>query len=247
MAEASSTSRSISSIVRVSRLTVLSFCGTPLPTEAMRRWRVELPLATGAAADEVDDGPADDARVDNAPLEPGTEADEALDESAEEVRDDAAADADDQALAGAGLPAEGEPDAGRRPQRRASLASRLYNGEVGLEITRGWIGALATRSVTQDGVSRVCTHLGGIVRWNEAERSWDCPLHGSRFGADGPVLPGWAWFGLKVGLLLALLVALRRHLPVLRPDRFVEVGWLVLLPAVLLQVLVVSVVAVWRF
>ena len=65
-------------------------------------------------------------------------------------------------------------------------------------------------------------------------------------GADGPLLPGWAWFGVKVVLLLAVLVALRRHLPALRPDRFMEVGWLVLLPAVLLQVLVVSVVAVWR-
>ena len=49
-------SRSISSIVRVSRLTVLSFCGAPLPTEAMRRWRVELPLAAGAGAEE---GPAE--------------------------------------------------------------------------------------------------------------------------------------------------------------------------------------------
>lgn len=66
-------------------------------------------------------------------------------------------------------------------------------------------------------------------------------------GADGPLLPGWAWFALKTLLLLAVLVALKRRLPVLRPDRFVEVGWLVLLPAVLLQVLVVSVVAVWRY
>lgn len=36
----------------------------------------------------------------------------------------------------------------------------------------------------------VCTHLGGRLRWNDAEQSWDCPLHGSRFASDGTVLDG---------------------------------------------------------
>lgn len=39
-------------------------------------------------------------------------------------------------------------------------------------------------------VSAVCPHLGGILRWNRAELSWDCPLHGSRFAADGGRLEG---------------------------------------------------------
>lgn len=39
-------------------------------------------------------------------------------------------------------------------------------------------------------LSAVCTHLGGVLRWNTAERSWDCPLHGSRFAADGRLLEG---------------------------------------------------------
>lgn len=39
-------------------------------------------------------------------------------------------------------------------------------------------------------VSGVCTHMGGILHWNAAERSWDCPLHGSRFSPDGSLLEG---------------------------------------------------------
>lgn len=36
----------------------------------------------------------------------------------------------------------------------------------------------------------LCPHLGGLLAWNDAEQSWDCPLHGSRFGADGALLEG---------------------------------------------------------
>ncbi len=41
---------------------------------------------------------------------------------------------------------------------------------------------------TRRTVSLVCTHLGGICTWNDAETTWDCPLHGSRFAADGKVV-----------------------------------------------------------
>jgi nitrite reductase/ring-hydroxylating ferredoxin subunit len=90
----------------------------------------------------------------------------------------------------------------------------LANLEVGFNLAKGWITPvirthdrtpgnggvvsgppwqLEGRSVI-DGVERivspVCPHLGGIVNWNDADQSWECPLHGSRFAPDGTLLEG---------------------------------------------------------
>jgi Rieske Fe-S protein len=49
---------------------------------------------------------------------------------------------------------------------------------------------------TRHECSAVCPHLAGVVSWNAAERSWDCPCHGSRFDPFGHVMNGPAHTGL---------------------------------------------------
>ena len=107
------------------------------------------------------------------------------------------------------------------PREVASSGRALfYNAEVGAFLAEGlarplrggdapaegegvvrydgpWPVAVSKVDGVERKVSAVCPHLKGIVRWNDAERSWDCPLHGSRFAPDGTVLDGPTICGLK--------------------------------------------------
>lgn len=67
----------------------------------------------------------------------------------------------------------------------------LKPGEGGL--MRSGLTKLAVYKDEQGQVhqcSAVCPHLAGIVQWNPVEKSWDCPVHGSRFTCTGALLMG---------------------------------------------------------
>ncbi|HYN30813.1 MAG TPA: FAD-dependent oxidoreductase [Dermatophilaceae bacterium] len=91
-----------------------------------------------------------------------------------------------------------------------------FNGTVGLRMARDWAaraipfgrrdtpaegeGFVERGSMPPTGVctvagvthrvDAVCPHLAGILSWNDSDLSWDCPLHGSRFTADGHRIEG---------------------------------------------------------
>jgi nitrite reductase/ring-hydroxylating ferredoxin subunit len=106
---------------------------------------------------------------------------------------------------------------------RDLLTGARANASVGVAATLGWTAAMMGPSTaeppaegesvvlrrgvkpvgvsTVDGstcaVSLICPHMGGVLRWNDAELSWDCPLHGSRFTASGALLEGPATSDLR--------------------------------------------------
>jgi glycine/D-amino acid oxidase-like deaminating enzyme/nitrite reductase/ring-hydroxylating ferredoxin subunit len=65
----------------------------------------------------------------------------------------------------------------------------IRRGAAKIACYRDATGALHERSA-------VCPHLGCIVQWNPAEKTWDCPCHGSRFDRFGEVINGPANVGL---------------------------------------------------
>lgn len=67
----------------------------------------------------------------------------------------------------------------------------LAPGEAAvLGVGTNQVAAYRDDAGTIHAVSAVCTHLGCIVNWNPAERTWDCPCHGSRFSFQGRVIQG---------------------------------------------------------
>jgi Rieske Fe-S protein len=73
----------------------------------------------------------------------------------------------------------------------ARSLDELAPGEGGIVKVGGEkVAAFRDEDGVVHAVSAICTHLYCQLSFNAAERSWDCPCHGSRFATDGSVIQG---------------------------------------------------------
>jgi glycine/D-amino acid oxidase-like deaminating enzyme/nitrite reductase/ring-hydroxylating ferredoxin subunit len=75
------------------------------------------------------------------------------------------------------------------PDAKSLRAVRRGEGRI-LELAGKRVAAYRDERGAATLLSPVCTHMGCEVVWNDAERTWDCPCHGSRFTSSGKVLAG---------------------------------------------------------
>ncbi|WP_434509711.1 FAD-dependent oxidoreductase [Desulfitobacterium sp. AusDCA] len=86
-----------------------------------------------------------------------------------------------------------------------NVANKLIEGKLSLLPKNADIGPNEGKAIEADGqragaykdeqgtlhiVNTTCTHMGCELNWNSAEKSWDCPCHGSRFTYEGDVIEG---------------------------------------------------------
>lgn len=78
---------------------------------------------------------------------------------------------------------------GAAGERRSLRSLRPGQGKI-IQDNGNRIAAYRRPDGSLTMLSATCTHMGCIVGWNNAERTWDCPCHGSRFTAEGAVISG---------------------------------------------------------
>jgi Rieske Fe-S protein len=76
-------------------------------------------------------------------------------------------------------------------QSRVRALDDILRGQGGvLKVGKEDVAVWKEEDGTLHAFSASCTHKGCLLTWNNADRTWDCPCHGSIFSADGNIIHG---------------------------------------------------------
>ncbi len=83
--------------------------------------------------------------------------------------------------------------------KRANLAfEKIQNNSGGIiEVNNQKVGIYKSLNGKIYAVKPICTHLGCLLSWNDIDKTWDCPCHGSRFDFTGKNLYNPAFKNLE--------------------------------------------------
>jgi len=76
------------------------------------------------------------------------------------------------------------------PSRKTVLASTKNFVVENLNVAQNLIEGKTQPPKHNIDVNTTCTHMGCELNWNSAEKTWDCPCHGSRFTYEGDIVEG---------------------------------------------------------
>ena len=87
---------------------------------------------------------------------------------------------------------------GKRLHEEELEIDEIKNNSAGIvEIDGKKVGVYKDENGKKYYINPVCTHMGCILEWNDADKTWDCPCHGSRFDRYGFNIAGPAIENLK--------------------------------------------------
>ncbi len=84
-----------------------------------------------------------------------------------------------------------------RSKSRKKIGDVLAEEGIVTTIDKESVAVFKDRGGEAHILNAKCTHMKCIVSWNDAEHTWDCPCHGSRFSAEGKVIHGPATMDLE--------------------------------------------------
>ena len=82
--------------------------------------------------------------------------------------------------------------------KEESIESIEKNSGKIIKLNGKLVGIYKDENSKAHAISPICTHLGCLLKFNDLDKTWDCPCHGSRFDYNGKNLYNPAYKNLQI-------------------------------------------------